>query len=81
MFLFGTTTPGAFIVVFAGNQFCSSTIADGAVGLWGLEISGATECSPTSGATIVFSVNGQVAQTSGLHTYKPGGSESVTLLP
>ena len=72
MFVFGTAQPGDFVLVFAGNQFCDSTIAASGIG---------TECSPASGAPLIFSANGQVAQTTGLHTYKPGASESVTLLP
>ena len=53
MFVFGTTTPGAFVLVFAGNQFCDSTIADGGIGAWGLEVGAGTECSPAPGALAV----------------------------
>ena len=80
MFVFGTTTPGAFVLVFAGNQFCDSTIADGGIGAWGLEVGAGTECSPAPGALLSFSVNGQITQTTGLHSYQPGANESVTLL-
>ena len=81
MFVFGTAQPGDFVLVFAGNQFCDSTIAASGIGTWGLEVGGGSECSPASGAPLIFSVNGQVAQTSGLHSYQPSASESVTLLP
>ena len=80
MFVFGTASPGAFIVVFAGGHFCDSTLADSAVGIWGLEVGAGTECSPATGAPLSFSVNGAVVPTAAAHTYVPGGQASVDLL-
>ena len=79
MFVFGTTAPGAFVVVFAGGHFCDSTLADSAGGIWGPEVGAGTECSPATGAPLSFSVNGAAVPMAAAHSYQPGGSESVTL--
>ena len=80
MFLFGFADAGDFVAVWAGNEFCDSTIA-AAGSLWGLKVGPGTQCNPTPGAPLVFAVNGRGVATAGTHTYQPGGNEHVSLIP
>ena len=81
MFLFGSADAGDFVAVWAGNEFCDSTIVATAGGTWGLEVGPGTECSPAPGAPLVFAVTGTDVTTVGTHTYQPGGNMHVSLLP
>ncbi len=80
MQVYGTATPGAFVMVFADGNLCGSQFADSAVGLWSFQVGGGSCCSPRAGDILYFTVNGAVAPTAGAHTYVPGGSASVDFL-
>ncbi len=80
MFVFGDSSPGTLVTVFAGGELCDSARADANAGLWALEVGGATLCDPTAGDFLTFSVEGDPVQTAGFHIYEPGGTQLVTLI-
>ena len=80
MFVFGDSSPGSLVTVFAGGELCDSARADANAGLWALEVGGATLCDPAAGDFLTFSVEGDPVQTAGFHIYEPGGTQLVTLI-
>ncbi|MDA1061981.1 MAG: hypothetical protein O2895_03615 [Chloroflexi bacterium] len=80
MFLFGSGSPGDLVTVSAGGVYCSFARADAAVGLWALEVGPGTDCTPSPGATLSFTRNGQPLQTGATYTFTPGGNVHVQQL-
>ena len=81
MFVWGVGNQNDFVVVFAGNTACDSALVPTAGGLWGLVVGPGSMCSPSPGAPLSFSLNGQGAASSVPLSYAPGGNVQVTLVP
>ncbi len=80
MFVFGDSTPGALVSVFAGGDLCDSVSADAAAGLWALEVGGRAPCDPTVGDFLTFSVDGEPVQTEDFYSYDPGGTQLISFI-